>query len=383
MPLELLDVFGNEARIESVWRDLSAVCEHSYFQSWGWIENWLANLPKTVSLKLAIVRAGNEPKPQAAFFLGHDTVVNQNVFRSRAFVLNQTGKWEFDRLYIEHNLILRRKDCGLTLREMLEMLPPDWEEFYLNALDRETFPGNDLADLPAPCELMIAKEMPCRYVDLDKVRQKSGDYLALLGSSVRSQVKRAYKLYEAQGRLATEVGDTLPAALSIYQELIELHNASWQKRNEAGAFATEYFREFHRTLIEKRLASGEIQLLRIKSGEKTIGCVYNFVFGGRVHFYQSGLAIEEDNRLKPGYVAHAEAVKLSAQAGHSVYDFLAGTEEYKQRLSTDERTMVWARIQKPRIKFKIERFVRHAAIAGQSRYHDWKRAQRTKVAAGQ
>jgi len=383
MPLELLDVFGNEARIESLWRDLSAVCDHSYFQSWGWIENWLANLPKTVSLKLAILRTGHESQPQAAFFLGHDTVVNQNVFRSRAYVLNQTGKWEFDRLYIEHNLILRSKDCGLSLREMLEMLPSDWEEFYLNALDRETFPGNDLGDLPAPCELMIAKELPCRYVDLEKVRQKSGDYLALLGSSVRSQVKRAYKLYEAQGRLSTEVGDTLPAALSIYRELIDLHNASWQKRNESGAFATEYFREFHRTLIEKRLAVGEIQLLRIKCGEKTIGCVYNFVFGGRVHFYQSGLAIEEDNRLKPGYVAHAEAVKLSAQAGHSVYDFLAGTEEYKQRLSTDERTMVWARIQKPRIKFKIERFVRQAAIAGQSRYHDWKRAQRTKVAAGQ
>ena len=381
MLLELLDVFSNQLRIECTWRELSEACDHSYFQSWAWIENWLAHLPETVSLKLATVRDGEGSQVQAGFFLGHDTVVNQNVFRSRAYVLNQTGKWEFDRLYIEHNLILRKKECTLSLRQMLEMLPPDWEEVYLSALDRESFPGNDLSDLPAPYELMIAKELPCRYVDLERVRQKSGDYPALLGSSVRSQIRRAYKLYEAQGKLRTEVADTLPKALEIYGELIELHNASWQKRNHAGAFATSYFRDFHRSLIEKRLGSGEIQLVRIKTGDKTIGCIYNFVFRGKVYFYQSGLAIEEDNKLKPGYVAHVEAVKLSTEAGHSVYDFLAGTEEYKQRLSTGERSMVWARVQKPRIKFKIERMVRNAAIAGQSRYHNWKRGQRTKAVA--
>jgi hypothetical protein len=383
MLLELLDVFSNRPRVESIWRELSESCDHSYFQSWGWIENWLAHLPKTISLKLAVVSDAEDSQVEAGFFLGHDTVVNQNVFRSRAYVLNQTGKWEFDRLYIEHNLILRKRECNISLRQMLEMLPADWEEVYLSALDRESFPGNDLSNLPAPYELMIAKELPCRYVDLEKVRQKSGDYLALLGSSVRSQTKRAYKLYETQGKLTTELADTLPKALGIYEELIELHNASWQKRNHAGAFATSYFRDFHRSLIEKRLESGEIQLVRVKAGEKTIGCIYNFVFRGKVYFYQSGLAIEEDNKLKPGYVAHVEAVKLSTAAGHSVYDFLAGTEEYKQRLSTGERSMVWARVQKPRMKFKIERIVRNAAIAGQNRYQDWKRGQRTKVLAGQ
>jgi CelD/BcsL family acetyltransferase involved in cellulose biosynthesis len=370
MHLELLDIAADFTRIEAVWTQFAREVECSYFQSWGWMENWLQSLPPRARVQLAVIREGAEPV--SAFFLGHGTVVNRHIFRSQAYLLNQTGRWEYDRLYIEHNRILCADGWRGSLQQMLALLPGRWEEIYLSALSAECFPATALESVTAPYELSLVKEMPCPYVNLDSVRQRAGDYLALLSSSVRSQVKRAYKLYGERGPITREVARDVPSALAIYDELIELHQASWAERGQKGAFATAYFRDFHRRLIERRHAAGEIQLVRVRAGEKTIGCLYNFVYQGVVSFYQSGLASESDNRLKPGYVCHVEAVKENAVAGCREYDFLAGVEDYKARLSTHQRSLIWARVQKPRLKFRVERVARRLALAGEAKYRAWK-----------
>jgi CelD/BcsL family acetyltransferase involved in cellulose biosynthesis len=372
MELLLLDVLKDQQRVEQIWKDLSDNYDCSYFLSWGWMEHWISTLPKRARVKLAVVTNGNGPV--LAFFIGQATITKGGIFRSKAFLLNQTGYWDYDRLYIEHNAVLRSRDCDCSLSQILEMLPRNWEEIYFSAVDASTFPATDLDSIGAHYDVFIANVIPSPYVDLQLVRQRLGDYLGLLGSNVRSQTKRAYRLYASQGPVVTEVATDLATALQIYDELIELHQSSWKKRGKAGAFASAYFRTFHRNLIEKRFAAGEIQLIRVSCCQSTVGCVYNFVFRGTVYFYQSGLAFDSDNRLKPGYICHVEAVKFNAEAGNLFYDFLAGFEAYKERLSTHKRSLVWARVQKPRMKFKVERFARRAAVAGLAKYHDWKRS---------
>ncbi|HEY6178199.1 MAG TPA: GNAT family N-acetyltransferase, partial [Kofleriaceae bacterium] len=128
---------------------------------------------------------------------------------------------------------------------------------------------------------------------------------------------------------------------------------AWAERGQAGAFLP-FVHRFHQRLIEQRFASGEIQLVRIRAGDATIGCLYNFVWLGEVAFYQSGLAYETDSKLKPGLVCHALAIDHAARAGHRCYDFLGGDSRYKQSLATDARELVWLRLQKPRLRFALE-----------------------------
>ena len=71
-------------------------------------------------------------------------------------------------------------------------------------------------------------------------------------------------------------------------------------------------------------ARRRVDLLRVRAGDTTVGCLYNFVSRGDVSFYQSGLAYETDGKLKPGLVCHALAIDHAARAGHRWYDFLAG-----------------------------------------------------------
>jgi CelD/BcsL family acetyltransferase involved in cellulose biosynthesis len=380
MTLDLIDPHSPEAA--AIWQDLADECPHSYFLSWGWIEHWLSTLPASAGIRLAVMR--DDSTPVAAAFLGHASVVRQHLFRSTAWLLNQTGDLALDQLYIEDNALLMRPGSAISVRDLLAALPGEWEELYLSGVDPATPTGALLGGVSDPYELLIANRIPAPYVDLAAMRAQRKDYLALLGSNTRSQIRRCYKLYEAQAPLRREVAASVGEALDIYAELVDLHQSWWTQRGQRGAFANPYFDGFHRGLIERRFGAGETQLIRVRCGEATIGCLYNFVWNGTVSFYQSGLHAEEDNRLKPGFICHVEAVRHNLEAGHSTYDFMASFDDYKLRMSTHRRELVWARVQKPRLKFALERVLRAGALRAVAQYRKAKsgrkRAARVQAA---
>ncbi len=360
---ELLDVFRDRSEVASVWKELAVVSPHSYFLSWGWMENWLDSLPHGCNLRLAVLRQGSAPL--AAGFFGYGKVLRQRVFRSTAYLLNQTGDRTLDQFYIEDNSLLCAPEAGNPWSALLSLLPDSWEEIYLSGLNPERPPASWLTEIPAPYRVLVANRIPAPYVDLHAIARKGGDYLAAVSSNTRAQIRRSYKLY---GEIRTTVAADRTEALDIYDEMVDLHQRWWTRRRQRGAFASEYFRAMHRSLIERRFDHGEIQLIRVGNGRCTIGCLYNFDYRGAVSFYQSGLRIEEDNRLKPGYICHTEAIRHNLKLGRDIYDFMASFDEYKQRMGTHRRDLVWVRIQKPLLKFAAERVLREAALWATARY---------------
>src|SRR5262249_23129256 len=124
--------------------------------------------------------------------------------------------------------------------------------------------------------------------------------------------------------------------------------------------------KLHRRLITERLRHGEIQLVRVRADDRTVGCLYNFVYRGRVSFYQSGFAHSDDPHVNPAYICHAAAVELSAAAGHAVYDLVSDDADYARHLATGESRVVWLRVQRRLVRFQLEARVRawREALAG-------------------
>lgn len=356
--VRLLDPFAEPASIQRLWEPLAVACRSSYFLSWPWVENWLATLPPTTALELLVVEQGGEAL--AAGFIGRRTMVRSRVLPTRARFLNATGHLAIDEICLEHNAFLARN--GLGLRQLADALPGAWDELFLGAMD--VAPESESSQPAWPSRLQVRGTRPCYVVDLNKVRAAKGsDYLSLLGGDLRSQIRRSYKLYLERGAITAEVATEPAQARAFYEEMVALHQKTWKQRGHPGAFALPYFRRFHERLIDVRLGAGDIQLMRIRAGDTTLGVLYNFVWNGEVLFYQSGVTYESDNRLKPGLVCHAEAVKLNAGRGAKTYDFLAGDARYKRGLSTDVRTMSWLTVQRPRVRFLVEDLVRLAAKA--------------------
>lgn len=344
---------AHAASVERIWRELEARAKPSYFLTWGWMENWLACLPRRDAPELAVVRRGG--RPVAACFLGRRKLRRHGIVRSRALFMNATGLDAYDEICLEHNGLLADAgpliaDGSASLATLVAALPGRWDELYVPAADEGVLRAIEQAPPPGT-RVRIDREVANFHVDLEKVRASSGGYVALLGSSTRAQLRKAQR---QAGDVTFEVAADATQALDIYEEMVELHQASWRARGQPGAFADPWFDKFHRRLIEKRFSSGELQLLRLRTSAMTIGCLYNFVAAGRVLFYQCGFGTPADKHVRPGYLCHAHAIEHCAKQGLAIYDMLGGDARYKKSLSTDETRLVWGRVQRKRLVFALE-----------------------------
>ena len=196
------------------------------------------------------------------------------------------------------------------------------------------------------------------------MRSQGGNYLAVLRSNTRYQVRRALRLYEKRGDLAFDLARDVDQALEFFAGMKELHQTYWRGRGQPGSFSNDFFEAFHTRLIRERLAAGEIQLARVSAGLEPIGYLYNFVKSGRVYAYQSGFKYESDTKIKPGLACHYLCIEHNMQAGASRYDFLAGENQQKMTMSTDQYDMAWLVLQRPRPKLLVERALRRLKHLG-------------------
>lgn len=340
--LVLLD--ARDPRVASIWRALEVAARPVYFQTWSWIEAWLRALPPEVLPQLAVISRNGAVV--AACFLGRRTQFRHGLLPVRGRYLNTTGVEGLDELLVEHNGLLCAPGEVCQLGALVELLPRDWDELVLPAVGVDAFGPH----LDPRYRLRVTGEVVAPFVDLARVRA-AGDYLKLLSANTRSQIRRARKV---AGPLVIEVASSAAHASEIYDELVALHTASWRERGEPGVFADPWFDRFHRGLIAERIGHGEIDLVRLRAGNRTIGCTYNLIANGRVLFYQSGLARFDDPHMKPGYLCQAAAIERAAAAGHAVYDLLAGESRYKSSLSTGATPLTWLRVQRRLARFAIE-----------------------------
>jgi CelD/BcsL family acetyltransferase involved in cellulose biosynthesis len=346
--LDLVD--ARHPCVEGIWRSLEAYAQPSYFLTWGWIENWLASLPSNEVPSLAVMHRGSEPT--AAFFLAQRRVRRNVVQQSNALYFNATGSPRRDGAQIAHNGLLARPGAGRSLAAIIAMLPGDWDELFLPAVDRYAFDdlgASTSGALAAHYGVEIEREVAAPFVDLAAVR--SVGYDALLAPSTRSQLQR---LRGVLGPVNVELATDTQHAMDIYGELLRLHARSSVSRGMRGAFADPWVERVHRRLILSRFAHGEIQLARLTSKGTTLGCLYNLVSHGRVQFFEAGIAALDDSHLELGYLCHAALVEHNARSGHSTYDLVGGQAAYKESLGTGHNRLLWLKVQRPLARFAIE-----------------------------
>ena len=342
------------------WRQLEQRSSCSFFQSWTWIGTWLSCLPRPVELYLLEVVDGDQVIGLAVF--GARTLVRHRFVRSRALLLHETGSEELDRMTIEYNSILaetgREREVVTAAINCLGAASITWDELVVSGVEARAFEAWHAAVRGTNWRVVSRKESKCHFVDLDAVRDRGGDYLALLSSNTRQQVRRSIKAYETSGSLSISVASSGEAAVEYLHGLQELHNAHWQDRGKDGAFPSEFTRNFHDRLVRDAVGRAEVQMLRVTAGEEVVGYLYNFVRNRHVYFYQSGFKYSEDPRFRPGLVCHYLAVMHNLKVDNRIYDFLAGPQRYKQSLGAADVTMYWFALQKPRLVFSVERFLK-------------------------
>ena len=342
------------AEVKPIWAHLARVCPlRSFFVQADWTEMWLKHCTENLSATLLTFFDGGTAV--GICILSYAVIRYGPITIIRAF-LNAAGEPEHYDTCIEYNTILCLAGKEMDVADALVALLKEarWDELCLNGFFPSPILDHLLAEL-TPCSIRIV-EKPCHYVDLDVVRAK-GDYSALLGRTTRERLRRNRREYTKAGEIATHASRTVEQALTMLEELRDLHQASWRARGKLGAFAAPPFLAFHRDLIERTFTAGATKLLKIKAGDR-VCLLYLFLFERKVLFYQSGLQREADRRLSLGLLAHAQAVEWCLSNDFKEYDLLAGDSQYKRSLGTDSRSLRWVTVQRPTIKMRAMSIVR-------------------------
>lgn len=337
-----------------IWQQFEADANASFFTAWGWIGTWLTHLPRNVVPHLLTIRRGGVTVALGLFVARRQ--FRYGLMPVRQWYLHETGVPLLDELTIEYNgLLIRRGDEEFATNACLDFFLQtrrDWDELHLPGVA----PTANLERHAAQARVAVENApRPCHFVDLAALRAGTQDYMAVLSANSRYQVRAALRAYEQSGAVTLTAAQTPAEARAFLDAMADLHQIYWTAKGQPGAFASPYFVAFHRDLVARRFAAGEIQLLKCAAGNEVIGYLYNFVKDGVVHNYQSGLHYDDSNKKKkPGFVAHYLAVLHNLERGLKVYDFMAGDRQYKASLGTNRRELWWTTIRRDRLRFRVE-----------------------------
>ncbi len=346
------------------WQALEKNANCSFFQSWGWVGNWLQTFPKRESP--LVLQARFRGRIVGLSVLGRNSLKLLRFLSSRALLVSETGIPADDALTVEHSGLLMERGLeqdiiDQSLRALGHALV-EWDELYISGVERSHIAAYLEGARIAGLRPIVRADHPYFFVDLGELRRTGTPYQSTLSKNSRYQLRRALRGYAPMGEVRLTVADSLSCALDFFAQMKGLHQAYWEGKGFPGAFATAAANEFHEQLIRNRFSEGEVQLLELRAGNQAFGYLYSFVFDGIVSNYQSGFRYEHDAKVKPGIVGHALAIEHNLREGNRVYDFLFGDQRFKRSLSTNEERMIWLALRKDRWKFRIETGLR--ALAG-------------------
>lgn len=344
------------AALEPMWRALEARADPPMFLGWAWIGAWIATLDETplllegraddqVVLLAVLRRATRRPFPGA---------------RVRSLHLQNTGDESRDVITIEYNgFLIDPAHPEAAVAALGFLLGRHGDELHLRNMPTPI--GTPLYPPEALPQGAVLRELfrkPSFRINLAALRATGTPYLDSLSANTRQQLRRAIRLFRQRGELAVQRAASVPEALEFLNELKLLHQRYWIGRGSPGAFAYPFFEAFQHRLIERGFAEGAVELARITCGDEPLGYVYNLMRNGRVLAYQTGIAFEDDAKLKAGLVCHALCIERHLADGADVYDFMAGDARYKRSMGRQGPDMVYCTLEGASPVLRVERALR-------------------------
>ena len=344
MRLELIDSFS--PRVEAIWRAWSSA-RSRLLPDLGWMENWLACLPKREAPKLAVVVGDGEPV--AACFLG-DGACGAGFVPSRAVFMNATGTRGRRRAV---SSTTRCSAPGRVLRPATLVpvfpaagtsctCPPSMETFA--SLTRRPL-GSGFA-----YGRSRSRQLPRR--------SREGSRAGLHAAARQLDARPGPQGAARRRQVTLEVASAVEPSERYLQRDRHAPSAVVARARPDRRVRRSVVRSVSSPADRQRFTHGDIQFMRLRIRRNDAWLSLQLRLGEARAVLPVRLWVPGDRHVKPGYLCHTQAIEHSAKPGHDIYDLLGGDARYKKSLATDETRLVWGRVQKTRLRFVLEDLAR-------------------------
>lgn len=124
----------------------------------------------------------------------------------------------------------------------------------------------------------------------------------------------------------------------LFQQLQHLHQQRWQQQGKAGVFASEVFSQFHQSMLNQLLKSGQLLLAALEVNGQIIAVSYGFISKQSYLYYQGGIDQQFSPNLSPGLLLHFMLADHAKSLGLSQYDLMKSPNQQDYKASLAEPT---------------------------------------------
>ena len=161
------------------------------------------------------------------------------------------------------------------------------------------------------------------------------EYLSRLSKNQRKRCRRWCRQWIDSGKLTRKSVTSQDDLDEAFENLCRLHNARRRFVGQTGAFEDQQFFEFHKQATRELLESDQLRIDFLMEGSRPITCEYLFTSNSAVFSYQSGYD-PEYSTIGAGNISLTLAIRSAIEDGYRTFDFLRGSEKYKQSWKADE-----------------------------------------------
>jgi CelD/BcsL family acetyltransferase involved in cellulose biosynthesis len=333
-------------RLEGVWNRLleRSAC-NTIALTFEWLTTWWDVFGQDRELFILVVRKENEVIAIAPLL--ERTIRHYRVLPYRRLEFLASGENEADEIcseYLDFIVLAGHEEAALQcIFDYLREHRRDWDELVLTDTPASS------ANLPIIKRLTNAAGMittsSSRGSAIVRALPESWDgFLTSLSRDFRKKILRDLKTFRAESGELLEI-DTDERFQENFRLLVDLHQSRWNAQGEPGVFSSNRFREFHSRLAPKLLKKGWLKLFVMKTGGEPVAALYDFVYGRKIYYYQSGFRLGWSKMSSPGILIRTLSIRRAIEEGLTECDFLKGPAgSYKYRWGGTSREIIQLRI---------------------------------------
>jgi len=192
----------------------------------------------------------------------------------------------------------------------------------------------------------------CYYVTLPDNWE---EVLSGVKGKQRYEIRRDTKKISELGNAELVLYERKSSYMDWLKIILGLHQERWTSAGKPGVFSNDKFLQFHRKILAVAYQNKWLQLPVLFLDGEPVGALYNFVYGGKILEYQTGVKRTIGNGISVGNVLHSMVMQDAIARDLREYDFLSGNYDYKRRWATDARKLGEIKIYSSSLKVDVLR----------------------------
>jgi CelD/BcsL family acetyltransferase involved in cellulose biosynthesis len=350
LTVELIELDSFES-LKNDWNELlSKSLDNTPFSTYEWLSTWWKYYGKDKKLRIIVAKNQNKiifVAPQMR--TDHDRL-GVNILKKLEFIATPNSDY--------HTFLLTDfEECQKIMNKLIKNVyeTQNSDVIIFGEVPETSYSEKLLKNLKIngyTIDRSICS--PCPFIELPSDPQI---FLQALGSNMRHNLRKWEKDAQEKFQINFINYKELGSVEKAMKTFFDLHQDRQTSEGRDGYFSNRTNEQFHIEVAKAFAKKDYLGLFFLTFDDIPVSSIYSYEYNGKLYAYLCGFDTKY-SEYRPGYLVFKKAIEYAINKGLKEFDFLRGSEEYKNRWKAKVRNNYEYRIIKNGIKTKLYEYLK-------------------------